>query len=125
MLDKLRELVAQKHMLDYQYSLQSALRLWLFAHIPLSDLAAHFPEEYEKIAAYRSFAVVRDPRARFLSAIFQRLREFKHLNQSAMTERRVEEEAIEEYKNSKEMHEAFDRLALKRNARQKNQIRQK
>lgn len=36
MLDKLRDLVAQKHMLDYQYSLQSALRLWLFAHIPLS-----------------------------------------------------------------------------------------
>ena len=36
MLDRLRDLVAQKHMLDYQYSLQSALRLWLFAHIPLS-----------------------------------------------------------------------------------------
>ena len=36
MLDKLRELVAQKHMLDYQYSLQLALRLWLFVHIPLS-----------------------------------------------------------------------------------------
>ena len=36
MLDKLRDLVARKHMLDYQYSLQSALRLWLFAHIPLS-----------------------------------------------------------------------------------------
>lgn len=36
MLDKLRDLVARKHMLDYQHSLQSALRLWLFAHIPLS-----------------------------------------------------------------------------------------
>lgn len=36
MLDKLRDLVAQKHMLDYQYSLQLALRLWLFVHIPLS-----------------------------------------------------------------------------------------
>lgn len=36
MLDKLRDLVAQKHMLDYQYALQSSLRLWLFAHIPLS-----------------------------------------------------------------------------------------
>lgn len=36
MLDQLRNLVTQKHMLDYQYSLQSALRLWLFAHIPLS-----------------------------------------------------------------------------------------
>lgn len=36
MLDKLRDLVAQKHMLDYQHALQSSLRLWLFAHIPLS-----------------------------------------------------------------------------------------
>ncbi len=36
MLDKLRDLVAQKHMLDYQYSLQRALRIWLFVHIPLS-----------------------------------------------------------------------------------------
>ena len=36
MLDKLRDLVARKHMLDYQHALQSALRLWLFAHIPLS-----------------------------------------------------------------------------------------
>lgn len=36
MLDQLSDLVVQKHMLDYQYSLQSALRLWLFVHIPLS-----------------------------------------------------------------------------------------
>ncbi|QTN34037.1 hypothetical protein HZ994_17500 [Akkermansiaceae bacterium] len=34
--EELRELVARKHMLDYQYSLQLALRLWLFVHIPLS-----------------------------------------------------------------------------------------
>ncbi len=36
MFAELRDLVAQKHMLDYQYSLQLALRLWLFIHIPLS-----------------------------------------------------------------------------------------
>jgi hypothetical protein len=36
MLAELRDLIAQKHMLDYQYSLQLALRLWLFVHIPLS-----------------------------------------------------------------------------------------
>lgn len=35
-LGRLRELVSRKHLLDYQYSLQSALRLWLFVHIPLS-----------------------------------------------------------------------------------------
>ena len=37
--------------------------------------------------------------------------------------KKMEEEAIEEYKNSKEMHEAFDRLAIKK--REKSQIRQK
>ena len=36
LLDQLGRLVAQKHLLDYQYSLQTALRLWLFVHIPLS-----------------------------------------------------------------------------------------
>lgn len=36
MFAELRDLVAQKHLLDYQYSLQLALRLWLFVHIPLS-----------------------------------------------------------------------------------------
>ena len=36
MLDGLRDLVDQKHMLDFQYSLQLSLRLWLFVHIPLS-----------------------------------------------------------------------------------------
>ena len=35
-LGRLRELVSRKHLLDYQYSLQSALRLWLFVHIPFS-----------------------------------------------------------------------------------------
>lgn len=36
MLDKLEDLVEQKHLLDYQYALQFTLRVWLFSHIPLS-----------------------------------------------------------------------------------------
>ena len=39
--------------------------------------------------------------------------------------KKMEAEAFEEYKNSKEMHEAFDRLAIKKKERLKNQIRQK
>ena len=39
--------------------------------------------------------------------------------------KKMEAEAVEEYKNSKEMHEAFDRLAIKKKERLKNQIRQK
>ncbi len=64
-----------------------------FAHIPLTDLAEHFPDDWAKLRAYRSFAVLRDPRERFLSAMFQRLREFRGANQSDITPARVEQEA--------------------------------
>jgi len=36
LLDKLADLVDRKHLLDYQYALQFTLRVWLFAHVPLS-----------------------------------------------------------------------------------------
>lgn len=36
LLDTLADLVERKHLLDYQYALQLTLRVWLFAHIPLS-----------------------------------------------------------------------------------------
>lgn len=36
LLDTLSDLVERKHLLDYQYALQYTLRVWLFAHIPLS-----------------------------------------------------------------------------------------
>ncbi len=36
LLDSLADLVERKHLLDFQYALQLTLRVWLFAHIPLS-----------------------------------------------------------------------------------------
>lgn len=65
------------------------------AHITLRDLAQHFPDETAKLHDYRAFAVVRDPSERFLSALFQRLREFRHFNQSEITRGRIEQEAAE------------------------------
>lgn len=47
-----------------------------YAHIPLAHLEQHYPDEFEKIATYQSFALVRDPHDRFASATFQRLEEF-------------------------------------------------
>jgi len=47
-----------------------------YAHIPLAYLKQHYPDEFEKVATYRSFALVRDPYERFASATFQRLEEF-------------------------------------------------
>jgi hypothetical protein len=47
-----------------------------YAHIPLVFLKAHYPEEFRKILEYESFALLRDPHARFASATFQRIEEF-------------------------------------------------
>lgn len=62
-------------------------------HITLSDLAAHFPEAFDKLCKYRSMAMVRDPMDRFFSAVFQRLREFRGQGQSAITPELIEAEA--------------------------------
>ena len=56
-----------------------------YAHFTLHDLSCHFPDQYRKVAEYRSVAIVRDPVDRFFSAIFQRLREFKGYEQSRIT----------------------------------------
>lgn len=66
-----------------------------YAHIVLRDIAVHFPQEWDKLRAYRSFAVVRDPAERFVSAMFQRMREFKGMAQSAITPTLIEDEAAE------------------------------
>ncbi len=64
-----------------------------YAHFTLVDLARYFPEEYRKVAAYRSVAIVRDPVDRFYSALFQRLREFRGYQQSQITASVIEIEA--------------------------------
>lgn len=66
-----------------------------FAHIVLADMAEHFPEEWAKLRTYQSFAVIRDPAERFLSAMFQRLREFRGYAQSAITADIIEQESAE------------------------------
>src|SRR5215468_7000541 len=55
------------------------------AHLTLADLAEHYPDTLAQIARYRSMAIVRDPVERFYSAVFQRLREFKEVPQSAIS----------------------------------------
>ena len=44
-----------------------------YPHIPLSVLRDHFPADFEKLTAYRSFALVRDPFSRFPSSLHERL----------------------------------------------------
>lgn len=47
-----------------------------YAHIPLVFLREEFPEEFDKLAAYHAFAILRDPHIRFASAVCQRLETF-------------------------------------------------
>ena len=65
-----------------------------YAHFTLDDLSCHFPDQYRKVAEYRSVAIVRDPVDRFFSAIFQRLREFKGYEQSRITAKVIAGEEI-------------------------------
>lgn len=51
-------------------------------HIPLAVLREHFPRTYERVAASRGFAVVREPHARFVSALAQRMTE--HLGYTSL-----------------------------------------
>jgi Sulfotransferase family len=64
-----------------------------YGHLTLADLSAFFPAQFEKVATYRSVAIVRDPVERFYSALFQRLREFKGYDQSAITPKVIAKEA--------------------------------
>lgn len=52
------------------------LELLDYVHIPLFVLREYFPEDYEKIHDYWSFAVLRDPFARFPSSISQRMKRY-------------------------------------------------
>lgn len=45
-----------------------------YTHIPLKELRDHFPDAYAKLETYRSFALVREPQARFRSSVDMRIR---------------------------------------------------
>jgi hypothetical protein len=63
------------------------------AHLTLAELAEHYPETFDKVVRYRSMAIIRHPLERFYSAVFQRLREFKVVAQSAISSEMLEAEA--------------------------------
>jgi hypothetical protein len=45
-----------------------------YTHLPLEMVRRVCPEDFEKIRRYHAFALVRDPQARFISALSQRLK---------------------------------------------------
>lgn len=46
-------------------------------HIPLAFLENHFPASWAALTGARSFSLIRDPRARFFSALLQHLQEYR------------------------------------------------
>jgi hypothetical protein len=65
------------------------------AHVTLDVMRAHFPKTLDLILSSESFAVVREPRARFISALMQRLREFKGYGATGIEEADLKREARE------------------------------
>ena len=59
-------------------------------HLPLPVLSEHFPRTYGLVSNATAFAILREPRARFISALTQRMRE--HLGYSNL---RLEDPAVQ------------------------------
>ncbi|HEX3755505.1 MAG TPA: sulfotransferase family 2 domain-containing protein [Rhizomicrobium sp.] len=73
-----------------------------FYHLPLDILRAHFPVQFVKLRTYESYAIVREPRRRFSSALFHYLLEFRNhgqMTRDALPWLRQEAEAVCEVLN--------------------------
>lgn len=64
------------------------------AHLTLQVMKDHFPSSWEVFSRSKSFALLRDPRDRFLSALLQRLGEFKDAANLRPDDPRVGDEAL-------------------------------
>lgn len=59
-------------------------------HVPMPWLRAHFPQAYDALQEVESYAIVRDPMDRFVSAIAQRARDLEQ-DPGAMRPRQIRE----------------------------------
>ncbi|MEM1387902.1 MAG: hypothetical protein AAF748_01745 [Pseudomonadota bacterium] len=62
-------------------------------HLPLATIEVHFPHVWDVLRQTRVFALARDPRDRFISALLQRMREFAGSGAIRADEPEVNEEA--------------------------------
>jgi hypothetical protein len=63
------------------------------AHLPLPLIEAEMPRTWAALSGARSFGLTRPPRARFISALLQRLKEFKDAGAIRADDPQVAEEA--------------------------------
>jgi hypothetical protein len=83
---------AEKLVQDASYDHPDLGRIKL-DHLPLKSLRDYFPHVWSLLCGAHSFAVVRNPRDRFISGLRQRLREFKGLGQADVTTDELRREA--------------------------------
>lgn len=62
-------------------------------HLPMWAIAEYFPRTWKALTSSSSFVVVRQPRDRFVSAVLQRLREYKDIGASSVSDKAIVEEA--------------------------------
>lgn len=63
-----------------------------YVHIPLFVLKEHFPEEFQLVQQYWSFAVIRDPYSRFASSVSQRLKMYGSKPIEALSVKEIRQE---------------------------------
>lgn len=66
-----------------------------FAHLTLADLKRHFPDIWEKLQEYESYALIRHPEERFISSIKEYLKTIAGQDKSRLDQQAVIEAARE------------------------------
>ena len=65
------------------------------AHLPLRIVSEHFPADFAKFSRYRSFACIRDPRARFASSVAEHIKQFRKVPKEQISEAMIVDVARE------------------------------
>lgn len=68
-------------------------------HVTLETLREYFPGIFEKVEQYKTYAVIRDPYQRFISSVFQRLRQYENVATNAIGESELNGKIIEIIEN--------------------------
>ena len=88
------------------------------AHLPLAAIESQMPKTWEVLNSSRGFGLTRDPRARFISALMQRLMEFKDTGNVRADDPLVAAEAARvcEWLNGRESFSEIDYIHFARQA---------
>lgn len=61
------------------------------AHLTLEEIRQALPQVFEKLIAYESFALIREPRERFVSSVLEAARDYHNTPKSAVSDEQIVE----------------------------------